>query len=121
MFFWDIHDSSTKAQFHRLKIVDEEVEELPIVSWTATTIDHPYPMLATAGKTFPMRIWSPIKDTHEIDESGTEDKIPTLQNIPALPETIPAQIEQVRVQTHSRHVTDVLCNSRNLIKLSLHW
>lgn len=65
MFFWDLNDPNTNGQFHRLNVVEEKVEELPIVAWTVPTKEKPYPMLATAGKTFPMRIWTPTQELQE--------------------------------------------------------
>ena len=89
MYFWDICDLSDKggnAQFHILELKDKDPEETPIVSCMAWTAN---PMLVTAGKAYQVRIWSP---------SAANETQPQKQNTTTLPETVPAKVEQVRLQ-----------------------
>lgn len=62
MYFWDL-DGTTSEQFHRLKIItgNEEVEELPLISWIGPYAENALPMMATAGKGFSLKIWAPMK------------------------------------------------------------
>ncbi|KAL5478898.1 hypothetical protein ACEPAI_2175 [Sanghuangporus weigelae] len=80
MYFWDIEESSHE-QFHRLKIIDEdeEVEELPLISWIGPRADSILPMMATAGKGFSLKIWAPLRqptlDTDDQHHGPMDDGI----------------------------------------------
>ena len=77
MYFWDA-EASQHEQFHHLKIIveDEEVEELPLISWIGQRADSILPMMATAGKGFSLKIWAPLRQTTldmEIQHHGPMD------------------------------------------------
>lgn len=68
MYFWDLNDDSIEDQshfqFHRLRIVEEKVEdELPIITWMTPIKEQADPMLVTAGRTTPPRIFGSILKT----------------------------------------------------------
>lgn len=57
MHCWRI---DTFEHFYSFNILDsdEEVEELPVISWNP---GNSYPMMASGGKGLQLRIWSPSK------------------------------------------------------------
>ena len=57
-------------------VEDEEVEELPLISWIGQRADSILPMMATAGKGFSLKIWAPLRQATldmEIQHHGPMD------------------------------------------------
>ena len=86
MYFWDL-DQPSKEQFHRLKIIadDEEVEELPLISWVGPRADNMMPTLATAGKGLSLKIFAPL-GSGMIDDDGQGNEVYDRSQAPAMPQ-----------------------------------
>ncbi|KAL5536386.1 hypothetical protein ACEPAF_208 [Sanghuangporus sanghuang] len=59
MYFWDVRTPEHES-FHCLRIIseDEEMEELPLISWIGSRAFSSAPMMATAGKGMLLKIWT---------------------------------------------------------------